>query len=629
MNDQLMKKTGAFFIVILFLVGCNFLSPSKKLEKKTNEVIRLQKLAKKSQNNDSILYYVEKSQQILNRNTNIPDTLYLENIFLKGYYFKRENNLDSARHYFHKVINLVKAPNTRKQNFYYFVNAWEMEEFKDNIANAISIAEKFIKITENNAFEDNLLVAYNYLERKKLEFGDYEKSLYYNNKALKAAKDSGNNDMYVLTSISKVWTYYKSGQKEQTFDLLDSLKKVDCSISIKRQLLRTIAIANYHEKNLDKAIEYYKKVIELTKKRWSNITTYENKMDYNYDMLESYNNITESYLELKKYDIAEKYLDSTKAIITKESHQPYVNSYEKYCFLLNYRTNKDEKEVLREYHSLLENTKKKQQEKIDEKLYALQLANEKEKKVLEEKNELEVRNIKLYAFSGISVLLLVIGFLFYRQRNYKFERQEVQMQQRLLRSQMNSHFSFNTLSAIQNQIQENQELAANYLTKFSRLLRLLLSNSLSNYVLFEDELELLKKYLDLQLYRFPNEFEYIIELENFEEDDLLYIPPMLIQPFIENSIEHGFVGIDYKGQIKIQLKLINDKYLSCVIDDNGIGLQSIKKEYKTSVSTDLISKFTKKVTKQEISILDKKELNSKESGVRVEFLIPYKVTNND
>ena len=114
------------------------------------------------------------------------------------------------------------------------------------------------------------------------------------------------------------------------------------------------------------------------------------------------------------------------------------------------------------------------------------------------------------------------------------------MQQRLLRSQMNPHFTFNTLYAIQNQIKKDPEGAKDYMLKFSRLLRLILENSMQNYVQLEKEIDSLKKYMDLQLLRFPSKFNYQITLKDIEEDDLIFIPPMLMQPFVENSIEHGF-----------------------------------------------------------------------------------------
>ena len=223
---------------------------------------------------------------------------------------------------------------------------------------------------------------------------------------------------------------------------------------------------------------------------------------------------------------------------------------------------------------------------------------------------------------------MLLGYLFYRQRRHKFEKQDLQMQQRLLRSQMNPHFMFNTLSAIQNQIKDNQEHAANYLLKFSRLLRLILENSLSNYVQIENELELLRKYIELQLLRFPEKFTYTIELEGLEEDELLFIPPMLIQPFVENSIEHGFIGIEKKGHINIKLALL-DKWIACTIEDDGAGLNHLNNNYKKSVSTKLISQFIYKTTRNKITILDKKKEDRNTTGVLVKFLIPYKFSKDD
>ncbi len=621
-----MKKALFFFIVTLF-IKCGNLTSKQDILKKTKEVVFLQKEAGKS-SGDSIFYYLKKAEKILNNYSEISDTLFIENTFLKGYYYKQKNNLDSARFFFHKTIDFVKKPNNRARNRVYFRYAWEMEELKDNVTNAISIAQKFIEITDEKKYVGDLVYAYNFLERVQLDLGNNKEALYYNTKTSKAAIQSSNIDMFMVTQISKASIYRRLHREEEAFILLDSLNKISCSIDSKRQLYRGYGVLNFYEGNFKKASKYYKDVIQLTKKQYQENKTNQSEIEYNYNLLESYTNISEAYLELKDYKLTEKYLDSTKSNITINSYQPFVDFYYSLRFLLNYRTKENEKAVLREYEELIRNNKKRHQKKVNEKLYALTLANEKEKIAITEKNETEINNIKLIASLGILGLLMLIGYLFFRQRRYRFQKQEMQMQQRLLRSQMNSHFTFNTLSVIQNEIKENQEIATGYLLKFSRLLRLTLTNSLYNYVEVQDELEVLRKYLDLQLFRFPNEFEYIIKLENFEEDDLLFIPPMLIQPFIENSIEHGVSKINYKGEIIIKLTLI-DKYIYCVIEDNGIGLNESKNIYKESVSTNLIFNFIYKATKQKVRVLDKKNQNLKDSGVIVEFLIPYKFSEYD
>ncbi len=623
-----MKKRGFFLIILSFIVGCNRFNSKEKVKYKTKEVIELQEKAKKSVI-DSIPFFVKKAQKIIENVPALPDTLRIENSFLKGYYFKQVEEIDSARYYFYNVINLIKKPNNRTRNRIYFQNAWEMEEMENNLTNAISIAQKFIEISDEEKYTNDLVYAYNYLERANLDLGNYKESLRYNTKALNTAKKSSNIYMYMIISNSKAYTYYYNlKKKKEAFELLDSLKTIDCGLDAKRQLYRTYGILNYEEGDFNKAIEFYETVLRLTKKISRQTKTNESKVDYNYNLLESYNNISEAHIKLKNYNTAAKYLDSTKSIINTNSYQPYVNTYYRLRFLLNYRTKANEEDVLSEYNALIALNKKKHQEKIEEKLYALTLANEKEKQVISEKNTIEVRNIKLIALLGFLILLMIIGYLFYRQRNYKFQKQEIKIHQRLLRAQMNSHFTFNMLSLIQNKIVTNQELAVNYLLKFSRLLRLILNNSLYNYVLLEDELELLRKYIDLQLFRFPDKFNYKIELENFEEDELLYIPPMLIQPFIENSIEHGFLGIDNGGEILIRLRL-QRKYIYCEIEDNGAGLKDSSNTYKKSISTNLIFKFIHKITKQKVILLDKKSRETKESGVIVKFLIPYKLSEND
>jgi len=190
------------------------------------------------------------------------------------------------------------------------------------------------------------------------------------------------------------------------------------------------------------------------------------------------------------------------------------------------------------------------------------------------------------------------------------------------------HFTFNTLYAIQNMIKINQQGAIDYLLKFSRLLRLILENSVHNYIPLEKELESLQKYIDLQLLRFPERFNYTVEFSPIEDDgeDELYIPPMLLQPFIENSIEHGFQGIDYKGGITITL-IQGKKFISCHIEDNGKGLT--EKSSKRVSSTQLISHFIEKTTKKKIKSINKKKLDSNQTGVIIEFLIPYKYVADD
>ncbi|WP_035096498.1 histidine kinase [Aquimarina megaterium] len=616
-----MRKPHLIFLITIsgLFFACNKKNAESDLLYKIASIDDLHSLAKNTVN-DSTLVHISAARYIIDNNERLPDTLLIENLFRKGYYYKMIEEFDSAMFYFHKTIDLVKGPNDRKRNRVYFRNTWETDEDNNNLANGINAAQKFIKISRNKDNSGDLVYAYNFLERVHINLGDFEKSLYYNSKTLEAARKSTNIDMFVVTANSKAETLYlRLGKKKEAFTLLDSLNTIECGKDAKRQLYRTYGVLNYFEGNYKETAKYFKNVLKLSK---------EIPLYHNFNVLESYNNLTDLYLEIEEYGAAEKYLDSTKAIINANSFPAYVTKYNEYRFILNYRTKDKEEELLTEYRNLIKENNRQHQKKIDEELFALQSANEKEKIAIAAKNESELKNVKLIALLGFSGLLMLVGYLLYRQRRYRFQKQEIQMQQRLLRVQMNPHFTFNTLSVIQNQIEENQEGALDYLLRFSRLLRLILENSIHNYVQIENELELLRKYMDLQLLRFPDKFEYNISLENFDEEELLFIPPMLIQPFVENSIEHGFLGILCKGQIDITLKLQN-KFIHCTIEDNGVGLDTTNKGYKNSVSMKLISKFIYKATKQKVNILDKKNIDAIKSGVLVEFLIPYKFSEDD
>ena len=143
----------------------------------------------------------------------------------------------------------------------------------------------------------------------------------------------------------------------------------------------------------------------------------------------------------------------------------------------------------------------------------------------------------------------------------------------VLRSQMNPHFIFNCLSSINRFILINKtEEAADYLTKFSRLMRMALHNSEKSSITLETELEALRLYLELERLRFKNTFDYSITLVNTIETSTIFIPPLLLQPFAENAIWHGLMHKKDFGHLDISLS-IEGRILHCLITDNGIGRQ--------------------------------------------------------
>ncbi len=151
------------------------------------------------------------------------------------------------------------------------------------------------------------------------------------------------------------------------------------------------------------------------------------------------------------------------------------------------------------------------------------------------------------------------------------QQQATELEMQALRSQMNPHFIFNCLSSINRFILKNEtEAASDYLTKFSRLIRMVLNNSKNPLVLLEDELEMLRLYLDLERLRFKNSFDYSIVFHNHFDVASIFIPPLLLQPFAENAIWHGLMHKEGNGALEIAFEL-EDNMLKCYITDNGIG----------------------------------------------------------
>ena len=166
---------------------------------------------------------------------------------------------------------------------------------------------------------------------------------------------------------------------------------------------------------------------------------------------------------------------------------------------------------------------------------------------------------------------------------YQLKLSETEMAS--LRSQMNPHFIFNCLNSIQFfAAQNDSERASNYLSKFSRLIRLVLENSKSEYVTLENEVETLRLYIEMEAMRFPGKLDYYIETDSDIDPEMIRIPPLLLQPFVENAIWHGLMHKDAGGMVRISLTKTENEVLHVEITDNGIGRQKAT-AYKSKSAT--------------------------------------------
>ena len=202
----------------------------------------------------------------------------------------------------------------------------------------------------------------------------------------------------------------------------------------------------------------------------------------------------------------------------------------------------------------------------------------------------------------------------------ELSRQMTVLRMRALRSQMNPHFLFNSLNAIQECIITNQtDAAVMYLAKFSKLVRLILENSDQQTIPLSREIETLKLYLDVESLRFTHSFSYHIDVKTDIDPVLISIPPMLVQPYAENAIWHGLLNKQGERILKIAFES-DDESLFVSIEDNGVGrkksatFDSPMKKSKTSMGM--------KLTSERLGVLN--EMNPDQAFVEIQDLMDAK-----
>lgn len=216
-----------------------------------------------------------------------------------------------------------------------------------------------------------------------------------------------------------------------------------------------------------------------------------------------------------------------------------------------------------------------------------------------------------------------------KQNENRIAMQLSELKLEALQSQMNPHFIFNALNSIQNYILQHDELeAARYLSKFSKLMRKTLDHSHHQLIAITDIVQSLQMYLELEAFRFNHEFTYHLSID--EEDDRIHtleLPPMLLQPFVENAIIHGLMPKQGDKKLEIHLFLKQNCFY-CVIEDNGVGRQHGKaREGHISRGQKLTEGMIESLRQlrqiePEIQIIDLKGDHGNAAGTRVEIKIP-------
>lgn len=259
-----------------------------------------------------------------------------------------------------------------------------------------------------------------------------------------------------------------------------------------------------------------------------------------------------------------------------------------------------------------------------------------------EQQDAQIQRTLFYALIPVVVAFSFIVFIFYRaKRESHFKQKEAElklsiseMEMKALRAQINPHFIFNCLNSIHHYMHGHDiSKASEYLIKFSRLIRQILETSAYRVIPLTDDLQALRLYLELEQLRTNHSFDFEIVLQDGIDPDVIHIPPLLIQPFVENSIWHGVNQKGKGGRIRLDIKR-DDRMLICILEDNG-QQDGVKQHYdlsntvkKTSMGMALIQERLKVVnqrhqTDAKFTVVDLFNEKNELTGKRVTLLLPF------
>lgn len=565
-----------------------------------------------------------------------------------GLTYVTEKIQDSIEFYYDKAIKYATRAKSQEIIpiiYHNLSRIYKRDGFKEKAVEketqAMKAAEKFGMTYTTAAYSNSLGVF-------QKELNNNEESIFYYQKALDLARECNSKRLEAMTLSNMGNSYKDLGQYETALPFHQEaieINKWNGSTKSLGDNYTNLGIVYNRLKDYKKAKENYMIALPLFEdaKRPDRVARV-------------YHNLAVTEHNLKNYARAEEYAkESVRLKIENKRPNEVYSTYTKLSEILSAQNKYEEAfkylKISTDYNDSIQGLET--QEKIAElsKLYRAEqreklinsqnelIENQKNQKLIQDQ-EIEVTklrgNLKSNVILGLLLLVLLaltIGFYRYKQNKLKQKQRVSEMNQTLLRSQMNPHFVFNAMSVIQSYIYDNDtKNSSRFLVNFSKLMRLILENSSKEFIPLETEIEILNKYLLVQKLRFEDRFEFEIDYADEILEDEVMIPPMVTQPFIENAIEHGQLHEVLNGMINIVFsKSDNGKNLIVKIEDNGVGRASSAANKKSAKHKSMAMTITKRridlmnakyKTHGFMRVIDIDENDS--SGTKVILSLPYK-----
>lgn len=596
-----------------------------------------------------------------------------------GIYFYKRGEQKLAITYYLKSVQLKEEVGVKKdmaKNLRFIgLGYLELGEYDE----ALTYYDKALGISKEENDQKSMAESYNSIGNIYSSLGNYPLALEYLNKAL-FIREQNEDNLGVSRSLNNIGIVYKQlGNYDKAIEYYEKALPISKEVGYKRttsSILNNLGTLYMNKNNYDKALEHLMEALKLNE-------AINNKAN----MAISLNNIGGLHLELDKNSIARQYFERAEKInLETENQRGLCNSYfgiargyfnqEMYDQALNSvlksKQIADELQMLtyqRDVAGLLskiyDKTGKHQNAFLNHQQFKVYNDSIFNKENIEKITQLEYeykykqaldsasiresmlagmvestsqdleksqRNIFLTIIAFLIVALVLGGFIFYlKLRNEKTKNQKILIEQKLLRSQMTPHFIFNSLSVLQGLIlNKEKKNAVFYLSKFSKLLRTILENSRHQIVPLAEELSAINSYIALQNQAVDPPFQYTLTVDSEIDKSALSIPPMLIQPFVENIIEHAFPDKREDKMINIELKREGGK-LVCTIADNGVGFDAAEEKTlkdKNSLATSITSERLELLSKEfntpgSLSVKNRKSFG--EQGTLITLVIPYKI----
>lgn len=540
---------------------------------------------------DSALSLLSELSQSLKKNYNLK--IKMQELYLKGQYNYYTSSNDSASFYYLKTLELAK------QNKDTSMEIKALSSFSNVLAN----------------------------------LKQFEKSISYAKQAMSLAKKV-NNKNAEISLMSNIFTFYgKRYQETNELHYLDSAEIISKRLVIEAKKYHKVYEMLKAYSGLGSCYFQYEKY-NLTLAYSDSIIQFADRDIHARVICQAYANICDSYLSLGQFAKAKIAGDSAliyanlvgeNGIISEVYYKLYdcENELKNYGEALNY---------YKKYSALQDSIRSEKQFSIVSDLEQKYNKVENERKISDLTKEQEISSLRInLLITGIGLALFAIALVFYiyRQRSLKQKHTILLTEQRLNRSRINPHFFFNAIGALQNVIineNDKPKLIKDF-SSFTKLMRQTLESSYHEFTTIEKEIEFINHYISIQLLRNQELFKNTYKIDEEIETEDVVIPSMLLQPFIENSIEHGFKNMTSGGEIIIEFKKVENNLLIHIID-NGSGVDSSSKENKH------ISRATQITTDRLFLLNEIKKSNStftitenKPRGTKIEIILPLLYKN--